>query len=1083
MSLFTGTVLAVPANPSMTTFTITAGTASKEFKLDGWAASTEKVDYTIFSTRTGSGPYVYATADAVQAETGITVGTDDSITINTSNLLTTTPNTVFYLVITKADNTIHEVVINVRYTLTINGSTTAPKLNLNESTTLTGTLMNNGVAVKNTVISFKSGATVLGLTTTGPDGSFNMVVTVTAAAAYDICVGPITTPPTEVPYYTASFNVVENIDVAVTTKPATLRSGTNNAVFTFTPKTDTTALTGDLTDHNLVNVTTPDGYVFTGRFTTSPYTVTIADLRTGTTPTLKAGTYKVDVVLYLNSVAAETLISESSTYKPYASGTNTFTIVDNTNELYVDASVDHDNNVTTPAKTSNLPVQVAAQNEVLSFTAPGAKLIKSVTYTIAGPLKATVTNTKTLAGTLADPFVATLAVTPKSFVIIGEGVVTISGTVTYSTDTTDTFTKTFSVKGYNAEYLPAVIGSVGQEVELKVTVTNEAGAPVNNAIVTWAAHAYNLPTTPPVTPAFKVWDTTLDPDAYGAPTDTTYVSGQTTLIQNGVYSAKVKLLAPAEIFITVTGNDGGAFLASYTTQRVTGSPVYTVAAPADLVAAKPAQTLSLQMKNADGVIVAPDYAYIEDLNNLVGGNKEFAPALTPANPVTYDTVKKAATFTLTTAAKTGTFTVYLGTDLGNKMVAVPVNVVSPAVTVTVNGLVSKTVTAGKLDTIELTFADKTSAIVIQTITAADYKDAVCAAPVISTVVSGVGTVKMNTQLVGTKKTGTVDLYATFNAGAAVKVATITVLPPVLDLGGVTELQISDGIDLNLTFTDANGVAIKDQVITPSGAVLVGTTVKTDVDGKAVLTLSPNTVGNLTLTATGFVSSNTPADFSVAIPVVRDTKGPVFTMDAVYTVSTLPAVISFDVTDGSKVSEVWVGYEKAMVRPDGSVIFTVSNLSVGENTFDVLAYDIYGNASEAVLTIEYLKPATVVLTIGSLDATKDGAAMTGMDQAPVIVNGRTFLPVRFVFESLLNGTVSWNQATQTVTSFVRGNTIQMVIGSKIAVVNGVDVSLLEAPYVAAATNRTLVPMREIMEAIGVTLDWNAVTQTVTLVIPQ
>ena len=110
-------------------------------------------------------------------------------------------------------------------------------------------------------------------------------------------------------------------------------------------------------------------------------------------------------------------------------------------------------------------------------------------------------------------------------------------------------------------------------------------------------------------------------------------------------------------------------------------------------------------------------------------------------------------------------------------------------------------------------------------------------------------------------------------------------------------------------------------------------------------------------------------------------------------------------------------------------------------------------------------------------------MTGMDQAPVIRNGRTFLPVRFVFDNLLNGTIEWNESTQTINSVVKGHTIKMIIGSKTAYVDGNEVVLLEAPFIAPSTSRTLVPMREIMEAIGVTLNWNATTQTVTLVIPQ
>ena len=1071
MSLFTGTVLAA-TNTAIADKTITAGTASYELTLNAWVASDAKVSYAIYTARTGVAvPFAYNLADQVKAETNITVGTDDSVTINTSTLTTATPQTTYYVVVTDAAGNTLEGAIKVQYTLTINGSTDAPKVNLNEATTLTGLLTNNGAVVKNTVVSFKDAANnILGLTTTNNEGTFSMTVTVTTAAAYTISVGAI---GAEVAYKTVAFNVVDSITVTVDSKPATLRSGANTAGFTFTNKTGTTALTGNLTNHNLVNITTPDGTVLTTTVAAAPYTLTLIDLRTGVVPTLKAGTYTVQIMVYLDDVSgiASQKIADATAKKPYATGTTTFTIVDNTNELYVTASVG--------GLTSNVPVSATAAAEALSLTAPGTKLIKSVVYTVAGPLKASATQTVTPAAAQATVAVPADAA-PKTVTVTGEGVITISGTVTYSDNTTDTFSKTISVKGYNAVYAPAAIGSVGNEVEVSVTVTNEAGAPVNNAIVTWSAHAYNTPLT--AVNAFKVWNAALATPAYGAVTNTHSVNGQNTVIQNGVYSAKIKLEAPAEILITVQGNEGGAFLANYVTQRVTGAPVYTVATVPSLLAAKNGQTLNLQMTDANGAIVQPTYAYIEDLNAVVGGNAEYKPAGTA---VPYDATKKATAFVLNTAAKAGSFTVFLGTDLGNKMVAVPVSVVAPSVTVKVNGVESNVVTAGRNDKIELTFADKNAAIVVS-VPAGNYDKMVqTAAPTLVQPVAGigVGSVTISTQLVGTNAEGKFVIQATFAGGPAITVATMTVKKPIMDLGGVKELEISNVVDLPLTLTDANGAAIKNQVITPSGAVLVGTTVTTDDNGKATLTLSPNTVGKLTLTATGLVTSNTPADFAVTVPVVRDIKGPVVALEEVYTVNTSSATISFNVTDGSRVTEVWVGFEKAMVRPDGSTVFTVSNLQVGVNEFDVLAYDEYGNSTEATLVVEYLKPATVVLTIGSTDATKDGAAMTGMDQAPTIVNGRTFLPVRFVFVNLLGGTIEWDATTQTITSVVKGNTIKMVVGSKTAFVNGNAVALLEAPYIEAATGRTLVPMREIMEAIGISLTWNATTQTVSIVIPQ
>jgi len=315
----------------------------------------------------------------------------------------------------------------------------------------------------------------------------------------------------------------------------------------------------------------------------------------------------------------------------------------------------------------------------------------------------------------------------------------------------------------------------------------------------------------------------------------------------------------------------------------------------------------------------------------------------------------------------------------------------------------------------------------------------------------------------------------------------------LSFGSVKEIVIGSVVNLNLTLTDANNKPLKAYEIKASGgATFAGNaSVTTDANGKAVLTVSPTAVGKLTLEVQSLKSVydstlTAPAavNYTAALPIVRDTTGPVITLDPVYTVTTLPATIAFTAKDDSKVTEVWVGDSKAPLQSDGTVTFTVSNLSDGMNTFNVRAYDSYNNVTAAVLTVEYLKPpVTVVLTIGSLDATKDGAPMTGMDQAPVIVNGRTFLPVRFVLQNLLGGTCNWDPATMTITSVVNGHNIQMVIGSQIAVVDGVNVALLEAPFIEPITWRTVVPMREIMEAIGCQLDWNAPTQTVTLVIPQ
>lgn len=97
-----------------------------------------------------------------------------------------------------------------------------------------------------------------------------------------------------------------------------------------------------------------------------------------------------------------------------------------------------------------------------------------------------------------------------------------------------------------------------------------------------------------------------------------------------------------------------------------------------------------------------------------------------------------------------------------------------------------------------------------------------------------------------------------------------------------------------------------------------------------------------------------------------------------------------------------------------------------------------------------------------------------DVQPQIINGRTMVPMRTIFESL-GATVEWEQTTQAVTS-VRGETkISLIIGTPIIIVDGNLKSLDTAPCVVSG--RTLVPVRAIAEAFDMNVEWDDITQTV------
>ncbi|WP_341302848.1 copper amine oxidase N-terminal domain-containing protein [Lysinibacillus sp. FSL H8-0500] len=92
----------------------------------------------------------------------------------------------------------------------------------------------------------------------------------------------------------------------------------------------------------------------------------------------------------------------------------------------------------------------------------------------------------------------------------------------------------------------------------------------------------------------------------------------------------------------------------------------------------------------------------------------------------------------------------------------------------------------------------------------------------------------------------------------------------------------------------------------------------------------------------------------------------------------------------------------------------------------------------------------------------------------VINGRTMLPMRSIFESL-NATVAWDASKQTVTASRGNTTIQLKVGSKKAFVNGKE-TYLDSPAVMI-NSTTMVPVRFIGEALNLPVEWDAFLRVV------
>jgi Leucine-rich repeat (LRR) protein len=92
----------------------------------------------------------------------------------------------------------------------------------------------------------------------------------------------------------------------------------------------------------------------------------------------------------------------------------------------------------------------------------------------------------------------------------------------------------------------------------------------------------------------------------------------------------------------------------------------------------------------------------------------------------------------------------------------------------------------------------------------------------------------------------------------------------------------------------------------------------------------------------------------------------------------------------------------------------------------------------------------------------------IDVAPIIKNGRTFLPVRYVAESL-GANVAWNEAERKITVTIEDTKVEMLVDTDIAMVNGRAKEIDEPPFIEKG--RTLVPFRFLSESLGCKVEWD------------
>ncbi|MDO5397362.1 MAG: stalk domain-containing protein [bacterium] len=151
----------------------------------------------------------------------------------------------------------------------------------------------------------------------------------------------------------------------------------------------------------------------------------------------------------------------------------------------------------------------------------------------------------------------------------------------------------------------------------------------------------------------------------------------------------------------------------------------------------------------------------------------------------------------------------------------------------------------------------------------------------------------------------------------------------------------------------------------------------------------------------------------------------------------------------------------------------ANIKLVANKYTAPAFDASKLPAAGERKPSASKPSTPASN--AISVKLNGTALS-FDVAPQIINDRTMVPMRKIFESL-GATVEWDQDTKTVTSTKGDKTITMTIDNPEMKVNDSSVTLDSAPTIV--DDRTLVPVRAIAEAFGSTVDWDGDTKTVTI----
>lgn len=243
-----------------------------------------------------------------------------------------------------------------------------------------------------------------------------------------------------------------------------------------------------------------------------------------------------------------------------------------------------------------------------------------------------------------------------------------------------------------------------------------------------------------------------------------------------------------------------------------------------------------------------------------------------------------------------------------------------------------------------------------------------------------------------------------------------------------------------------------------------------------------------------------------IDILKDTTPPEIKIDSpLHSDSTVIADISIKgvIKDNLSAVALLINNQEVPLDPNGNFTFLIA-LNFGPNKVYLKATDAAGNKTEKLLEISKISPVAKckfqvgnpIMKVYKINERGNLQEYSreidpGRGTVPVIVNNRTFIPIRPLIENI-GGTVTWVASEEkiAITLPYRSITIELWIGKSLARITDSygTVSWVQiekgnpkvTPFIR--NDRSYFPLRFIVESLGFRVNWDSVMGIITIEFP-